>query len=151
MLREDLTTALKEAMKAKDSRRLSTIRLVQSAIKDRDIANRGEGKGEASDDDILQLMAKLVKQRDESSKIYEENARPELAAQEREEAQIIKGFMPEQMDEAKVREAITGIIAELNAEGVRDMGKVMAALKERYAGQMDFAKASGAVKELLTK
>lgn len=151
MLREDLTTALKEAMKAKDSRRLSTIRLVQSAIKDRDIANRGEGKGEASDDDILQLMAKLVKQRDESAKIYEENARPELAAQEREEAQIIKGFMPEQMDEAKVREAVTGIISELNAEGVRDMGKVMAALKERYAGQMDFAKASGTVKELLTK
>ncbi|MCF1433426.1 GatB/YqeY domain-containing protein [Agrobacterium vitis] len=151
MLREDLTTALKEAMKAKDSRRLSTIRLVQSAIKDRDIANRGEGKDEASDDDILQLMAKLVKQREESAKIYEDNARPELAAQEREEVAIIKGFMPEQMDDAKVREAISGIITEISAEGVRDMGKVMAALKERYAGQMDFAKASGLVKELLTK
>ncbi|MCF1463788.1 GatB/YqeY domain-containing protein [Agrobacterium vitis] len=151
MLREDLTTALKEAMKAKDSRRLSTIRLVQSAIKDRDIANRGEGKAEASDDDILQLMAKLVKQREESAKIYEDNARPELAAQEREEVAIIKAFMPEQMDDAKVREAISGIITEISAEGVRDMGKVMAALKERYAGQMDFAKASGLVKELLTK
>ncbi|BCH58922.1 aspartyl-tRNA amidotransferase subunit B [Agrobacterium vitis] len=151
MLREDLTTALKEAMKAKDSRRLSTIRLVQSAIKDRDIANRGEGKAEASDDDILQLMAKLVKQREESAKIYEDNARPELAAQERDEVAIIKGFMPEQMDDAKVREAISGIITEISAEGVRDMGKVMAALKERYAGQMDFAKASGVVKELLTK
>ncbi|NSZ17359.1 GatB/YqeY domain-containing protein [Agrobacterium vitis] len=151
MLREDLTTALKEAMKAKDSRRLSTIRLVQSAIKDRDIANRGEGKAEASDDDILQLMAKLVKQREESAKIYEDNARPELAAQERDEVAIIKGFMPEQMDDAKVREAISGIITEISAEGVRDMGKVMAALKERYAGQMDFAKASGLVKELLTK
>ncbi|BCH54907.1 GatB/YqeY domain-containing protein [Agrobacterium vitis] len=151
MLREDLTTALKEAMKAKDSRRLSTIRLVQSAIKDRDIANRGEGKAEASDDDILQLMAKLVKQREESAKIYEDNARPELAAQEREEVAIIKGFMPEQMDDDKVREAISGIITEISAEGVRDMGKVMAALKERYAGQMDFAKASGVVKELLTK
>ncbi|ACM37233.1 GatB/YqeY domain-containing protein [Agrobacterium vitis] len=151
MLREDLTTALKEAMKAKDSRRLSTIRLVQSAIKDRDIANRGEGKDEASDDDILQLMAKLVKQREESAKIYEDNARPELAAQEREEVAIIKGFMPEQMDDDKVREAISGIITEISAEGVRDMGKVMAALKERYAGQMDFAKASGLVKELLTK
>ncbi|MUZ64394.1 GatB/YqeY domain-containing protein [Agrobacterium vitis] len=151
MLREDLTTALKEAMKAKDSRRLSTIRLVQSAIKDRDIANRGEGKDEASDDDILQLMAKLVKQREESAKIYEDNARPELAAQERDEVAIIKGFMPEQMDDAKVREAISGIITEISAEGVRDMGKVMAALKERYAGQMDFAKASGLVKELLTK
>ncbi|MGV2128997.1 GatB/YqeY domain-containing protein [Agrobacterium vitis] len=151
MLREDLTTALKEAMKAKDSRRLSTIRLVQSAIKDRDIANRGEGKAEASDDDILQLMAKLVKQREESAKIYEDNARPELAAQERDEVAIIKAFMPEQMDDAKVREAISGIITEISAEGVRDMGKVMAALKERYAGQMDFAKASGVVKELLTK
>ncbi|KAA3511916.1 GatB/YqeY domain-containing protein [Agrobacterium vitis] len=151
MLREDLTTALKEAMKAKDSRRLSTIRLVQSAIKDRDIANRGEGKAEASDDDILQLMAKLVKQREESAKIYEDNARPELAAQEREEVAIIKAFMPEQMDDDKVREAISGIITEISAEGVRDMGKVMAALKERYAGQMDFAKASGVVKELLTK
>ncbi|MDQ0454558.1 GatB/YqeY domain-containing protein [Rhizobium paknamense] len=151
MLRETLTAALKEAMKAKDSRRLSTIRLMQSAIKDRDIANRGEGKAEASDDDILQLFAKLVKQRDESAKIYEENARPELAAQEREEAAIIKGFMPEQMSDEKVREAIAAIIADINAEGVRDMGKVMAALKERYAGQMDFAKASGTVKELLSK
>ncbi|MCM2291272.1 GatB/YqeY domain-containing protein [Allorhizobium sp. BGMRC 0089] len=150
MLREELTSALKDAMKAKDSRRLSTIRLVQSAIKDRDIANRGEGKAEASDEDILQLLAKLVKQRDESAKIYEENARPELAAQEREEAAIIKGFMPEQMSEDKVREVIAAIIAEIKAEGVRDMGKVMAALKERYAGQMDFAKASGTVKELLT-
>ncbi|WP_027488341.1 GatB/YqeY domain-containing protein [Allorhizobium undicola] len=151
MLRETLTAALKEAMKAKDSRRLSTIRLMQSAIKDRDIANRGEGKGEASDEDVLQLFAKLVKQRDESAKIYEENGRPELAAQEREEAAIIKTFMPEQMSDEKVRDAIAAIIAEINAEGVRDMGKVMAALKERFAGQMDFAKASGTVKELLTK
>ncbi|MGG7519576.1 GatB/YqeY domain-containing protein [Allorhizobium undicola] len=151
MLRETLTAALKEAMKAKDSRRLSTIRLMQSAIKDRDIANRGEGKGEASDEDVLQLFAKLVKQRDESAKIYEENGRPELAAQEREEAAIIKTFMPEQMSDEKVRDAIAAIIAEINAEGVRDMGKVMAALKERFAGQMDFAMASGTVKELLTK
>lgn len=151
MLRENVTAAMKEAMKAKDSRRVSTIRLMQAAIKDRDIANRGEGKKEASDDDILQLFAKLVKQRDESAKIYEENGRAELAAQEREEAAIIKGFMPEQMSDDKVREAIAAIIADINAEGVRDMGKVMAALKERYAGQMDFAKASGTVKELLTK
>lgn len=151
MLREDLTTALKEAMKAKDTRKLSTIRLVQAAIKDRDIANRGEGKGELSDEDVLQLMAKLVKQREESAKIYEDNARPELAAQEREEVAIIKTFMPEQMSDEKVREAIASVITEINAEGMRDMGKVVAALKERYAGQMDFAKASGVVKALLTK
>jgi uncharacterized protein YqeY len=151
MLREDLTTALKEAMKAKDTRKLSTIRLVQAAIKDRDIANRGEGKGELSDEDVLQLMAKLVKQREESAKIYEDNARPELAAQEREEVAIIKTFMPEQMSDEKVREAIAAVITEINAEGMRDMGKVVAALKERYAGQMDFAKASGVVKALLTK
>lgn len=151
MLREDLTTALKEAMKAKDTRKLSTIRLVQAAIKDRDIANRGEGKGELSDEDVLQLMAKLVKQREESAKIYEDNARPELAAQEREEVAIIKTFMPEQMSDEKVREAIAAVITEINAEGMRDMGKVVAALKERYAGQMDFAKASGVVKALLSK
>ncbi|OLP44411.1 GatB/YqeY domain-containing protein [Rhizobium oryziradicis] len=151
MLREDLTAALKDAMKAKETRKLSTIRLVQAAIKDRDIANRGEGKAELSDDDILQLMAKLVKQREESAKIYEDNARPELAAQEREEVAIIKTFMPEQMSDEKVREAIAGVITEINAEGMRDMGKVVAALKERYAGQMDFAKASGVVKQLLTK
>ncbi|TWD54427.1 hypothetical protein FB480_103338 [Agrobacterium vitis] len=151
MLREDLTAALKEAMKAKDTRKLSTIRLVQAAIKDRDIANRGEGKGELSDEDVLQLMAKLVKQREESAKIYEDNARPELAAQEREEVAIIKTFMPEQMSDEKVREAVASVIAEINAEGMRDMGKVVAALKERYAGQMDFAKASGVVKALLTK
>ncbi|THF53841.1 GatB/YqeY domain-containing protein [Allorhizobium terrae] len=151
MLREDLTAALKEAMKAKDTRKLSTIRLVQAAIKDRDIANRGEGKGELSDEDVLQLMAKLVKQREESAKIYEDNARPELAAREREEVAIIKTFMPEQMSDEKVREAVASVIAEINAEGMRDMGKVVAALKERYAGQMDFAKASGVVKALLTK
>ncbi|MBB4955317.1 uncharacterized protein YqeY [Agrobacterium vitis] len=151
MLREDLTAALKDAMKAKDTRKLSTIRLVQAGIKDRDIANRGEGKAELSDEDILQLMAKLVKQREESAKIYEDNARPELAAQEREEVAIIKTFMPEQMSDEKVREVIAAVITEINAEGMRDMGKVVAALKERYAGQMDFAKASGVVKALLAK
>ncbi len=151
MIRDDLTAAMKEAMKAKDARRVSTIRLVQAALKDRDIAQRGEGKPALSDDDILQLMAKLVKQREESAKIYEDNDRPELAAQEREEVAIIKSFMPEQMSDEKVREVVAAIIAEINADGMRDMGKVVAALKERYAGQMDFAKASGVVKALLTK
>ncbi len=149
MLRDQLATALKEAMKAKNAERLSTIRLIQAATKDRDIANRGAGKEEASDDEILQILAKMVKQRDESAKIYEENSRPELAAKERAEITVIQDFMPKQLSDAEVRANISAIIAETGAEGPKDMGKVMAALKERYAGQMDFAKASGAVKELL--
>ncbi|OWV90361.1 glutamyl-tRNA amidotransferase [Rhizobium sp. R635] len=149
MLRDQLATQLKEAMKAKDSERLSTVRLIQAAIKDRDIANRGTGKGEASEDEILQILAKMVKQRDESAKIYEENSRPELAAKERAEIAIIQDFMPKQLSDGEVRANISAIIAETGSSGVKDMGKVMAALKERYAGQMDFAKASATVKELL--
>ncbi|AIC28307.1 GatB family aspartyl/glutamyl-tRNA amidotransferase protein [Rhizobium etli bv. mimosae str. IE4771] len=149
MLRDQLATQLKEAMKAKDSERLSTVRLIQAAIKDRDIANRGAGKEQASDDEILQILAKMVKQRDESAKIYEENSRPELAAKERAEITIIQDFMPKQLSDSEVRTNVSAIIAETGAAGAKDMGKVMAALKERYAGQMDFAKASATVKELL--
>ncbi|PDV90155.1 glutamyl-tRNA amidotransferase [Rhizobium sp. H4] len=149
MLRDQLATQLKEAMKAKDSERLSTVRLIQAAIKDRDIANRGAGKEQASDDEILQILAKMVKQRDESAKIYEENSRPELAAKERAEITVIQDFMPKQLSESEVRANVSAIIAETGASGAKDMGKVMAALKERYAGQMDFAKASATVKELL--
>jgi uncharacterized protein YqeY len=149
MMREQLSAALKESMKAKDARRLSTVRLIQTAVKDRDIANRGTGKDEASDDDILQILQKMVKQREESAKIYDEAGRAELASQEREEIEIIRSFMPEQLSDEKVGEIIKGVIAEIGAEGMRDMGKVIAALRERYAGQMDFAKASGMVKDLL--
>ena len=149
MLRDQLATQLKEAMKAKDSERLSTVRLIQAAIKDRDIANRGTGKEQASEDEILQILAKMVKQRDESAKIYEENSRPELAAKERAEITVIQDFMPKQLSDGEVRANISAIIAETGSSGVKDMGKVMAALKERYAGQMDFAKASATVKELL--
>lgn len=149
MLRDQLATQLKEAMKAKASERLSTVRLIQAAIKDRDIANRGAGKEQASDDEILQILAKMVKQRDESAKIYEENSRPELAAKERAEITVIQDFMPKQLSESEVRANVSAIIAETGAVGAKDMGKVMAALKERYAGQMDFAKASATVKELL--
>ncbi|TWF54502.1 hypothetical protein FHW37_103370 [Neorhizobium alkalisoli] len=148
-MREQLSAALKESMKAKDARRLSTVRLIQTAVKDRDIANRGTGKDEASDDDILQILQKMVKQREESAKIYDEAGRAELASQEREEIEIIRSFMPEQLSDEKVSEIIKGVIAEIGAEGMRDMGKVIAALRERYAGQMDFAKASGMVKDLL--
>ncbi|WP_028747307.1 GatB/YqeY domain-containing protein [Rhizobium mesoamericanum] len=149
MLRDQLAAALKDAMKSKNAERLSTVRLIQAAIKDRDIANRGTGKDEASDDEILQILAKMVKQRDESAKIYEENARPELAAKERAEIAVLQDFLPQQLSDAEVRSNIAAIIAEIGAAGPKDMGKVMAVLKERYAGQMDFSKASGAVKEQL--
>ncbi|SMF73523.1 GatB/YqeY domain-containing protein [Neorhizobium sp. CSC1952] len=149
MMRDKLSEALKEAMRAKDSRRLSTVRLIQTAIKDRDIANRGAGKDAVSDDDILQILQKMVKQREESAKIYEDAGRGELAAQEREEIEVIKGFMPEQLSDEKARALIQAAVAETGAQGLRDMGKVMAVLKEKYPGQMDFAKASGVVKELL--
>ena len=149
MMRDKFANAMKEAMKAKESRRLSTVRLIQTAIKDRDIANRGAGKDPVSDDDIMQILQKMVKQREESAKIYEDAGRPELATQEREEIEIIKGFMPEQMSEDKVRQLCQSVVSETGAQGLRDMGKCMNALKEKYPGQMDFAKASGMVKDLL--
>ncbi len=149
MMRDTLANVLKDALKAKDVRRTSTVRLIQAAIKDRDIANRGQGKDPVSDDEIMQIFVKMIKQRDESARIYEDNGRPELAAQEREEISIIKSFMPEQLPEEKVRELCASVINETGAQGLRDMGKCINALKERYPGQMDFAKASGVVKELL--
>ncbi|AUX77097.1 GatB/YqeY domain-containing protein [Sinorhizobium fredii] len=148
-MREQFANALKEALKAKDTRRTSTVRLIQAAIKDRDIANRGQGKDQAGDDEIMQILAKMIKQREESARIYDEGGRPELAEQERQEISIINGFLPEQFSEEKVNELCAAVIAELGAQGLRDMGKVMNALKERYSGQMDFAKASSIVKELL--
>jgi len=149
MIRDTLANSLKEALKAKDVRRTSTVRLIQTAIKDRDIAHRGAGKDPVSDDEIMQILMKMIKQRDESAKIYADNDRPELAAQEREEIVIIKSFMPEQLSEDKVRELCAAVINETGAQGLRDMGKCINALKERYAGQMDFGKASGVVKDLL--
>ncbi len=149
-MRETISEALKTAMKAKDMRRVSTLRLVQAAIKERDIANRGAGKEAATDDEVLQLLAKMVKQREESAKIYDDAGRPELAAHEREEIAIIADFQPEQFSDDKVRAVTAEVIAEVGAAGIRDMGKCMAILKERYAGQMDFAKASAILKELLS-
>ncbi len=149
MMRDTLSNAMKEALKAKDSRRLSTVRLIQTAVKDRDIAHRGVGKDPVTDDEILQILQKMIKQREESAKIYDEGGRAELAAQEREEIEIIRSFMPAQMSDEAVRAACEAVIAEIGAQGLRDMGKVIGVLKERYAGQMDFAKASGLVKELL--
>ncbi|MEI3851515.1 MULTISPECIES: GatB/YqeY domain-containing protein [unclassified Ensifer] len=148
-MRDQFADAMKEALKAKDARRTSTVRLIQAAIKDRDIANRGLGKDPVSDDDILQILAKMIKQREESARIYDEGGRPELAEQERQEIVIINQFLPAQLPEEKVRELCASVIQEIGAQGLRDMGKCMNVLKERYQGQMDFAKASGLVKELL--
>lgn len=148
-MRERLAEEVKAAMKGGDKARLSTLRLMQSAVKDRDIANRGTGKEAASDDEVLQLFAKMVKQREESAKAFEDGGRPELAAGERAEIAIIRDFLPRQMDEAETAAAVRAVIAETGAAGVKDMGKVMAALREKYAGQMDFSKASGVVKGLL--
>ena len=149
-MREKLMNALKEAMKAKDSQRVSTIRMVQAAIKDLEIANRTKPDATTSDGDIASLLSKLVKQREESAKIYDEGGRPELAAKEREEIGIISEFMPKQLSETEVIDIIKGIIAETGAASMKDMGKVMGALKERYPGQLDFGKASGQIKALLS-
>jgi len=150
-LREQLGTALKEAMKASDRKRTGTLRLVLAALKDRDIAGRtAESREGISDDEILSLLAKLIKQREDSIELYEKGGRPELAAAEREEIAIIREYMPKQMDAEEAKAAIAAVIAELGAASMKDMGKVMAALKERFAGKMDFAKASAAVKELLS-
>lgn len=148
-MREQFATALKDATRAQDKRRMSTLRLINAAIKDRDIAARGSGKDGVSDEEVLQILAKMIKQRQESAQTYDEAGRPELAEQEREEIEIISSFMPRQLDDAEVTAACQKAIAEVEAAGLRDMGKCIAWLKERYAGQMDFAKASKAVKDLL--
>src|SRR3974390_1275732 len=146
-LREEFNDSLKEAMKARDQRRVSTLRLVLAALKERDIASRTEeSRAGISDDEIRLLLAKMIKQREESAETYDKGGRPEPAKAEREEITIIQGYLPKQMNEAEVTAAAKAAIAELGAASMKDMGKVIGSLKERYAGQMDFAKASGIVK-----
>jgi uncharacterized protein YqeY len=147
-MRERLTTMMKDSMKAGDKRRLATVRMIQAAIKDKDIEARGAGKT-VSDDDILALMQKMVKSRQESADIYAKAGRPELETQEREEIAIITEFLPTQMSDDEAKAAIDAAIAETGAASMKDMGKVVAALKAKYTGQMDFAKASGLVKAAL--
>jgi uncharacterized protein YqeY len=147
-MRLQFNEMLKTAMKAGDRRRVDTLRLVNAAIKDRDIAARGEGKT-VSDEDIVVLLGKMVKSRQESMDIYDKNGRPELAQIEREEIAIISEFLPKQMSEDDVTAAIKAAIAETGATSLKDMGKVVGALKAKYAGQFDVAKASGMVKGLL--
>jgi len=150
MLRDDIGNAVKEAMKARDERKLSTLRMVNSAIKNADIEARGQGKQPLSDEDILGLLQKMIKQRQESVELYDKGGRAELAAQEREEIAVISAYLPKQMSDDEVRAAIAAVISETGAAGMKDMGKVIGALKGKYAGQMDFGKASGLVKAALT-
>ena len=150
MLRDDINKAVKDAMRSKDERKLSTLRMVNSTIKNADIEARGEGKPPLSDAELLSVLQKMIKQRREAVELYDKGGRAELAAQEREEIEIISGYLPKQMSEADVKAAISAAIAETGAAGVKDMGKVIGALKTKYAGQMDFGKASGMVKAALT-
>jgi uncharacterized protein YqeY len=148
-MRETISAALKDATKAQDKRRISTLRLISAAIKDRDIAARTAGKERATDAELLELLAKMIKQREESEKIYADAGRAELAKQEAEEIVIIREYLPKQLSDKDMEKAIAEAIAKTGAASVKDMGKVMAELKARYAGQMDFSKASAAVKAKL--
>jgi hypothetical protein len=150
MLRDDINNAVKEAMKAKNERKVSTLRMVNSTIKNADIEARGQGKPPLSDGDLLGVLQKMIKQRQEAVELYDKGGRAELATQEREEIAIISSYLPKQMSEDDVKQAISSVITETNAVGIKDMGKVIGALKAKYAGQMDFAKASGLVKAALS-
>jgi len=149
MLRDDINNAVKEAMKAKQERKLGTLRMVNSTIKNADIEARGQGKPPLADAELLSLLQKMIKQRQEAVELYDKGGRAELAAQEREEIAIISAYLPKQMSEDEVKAAIGAAVAETNAAGIKDMGKVIGVLKAKYAGQMDFAKASGLVKAAL--
>ncbi|WBU55888.1 GatB/YqeY domain-containing protein [Paracoccus sediminicola] len=150
-LKTKIQSATKDAMKARDQLRLSTLRLISAAIKDREIAARtGEGEGGVmSDADLVAILSKMVKQRQESARSYEEGGRLELAEKENAEIAVIEEFLPRRMSEEEARAAVDGVIAELNAESVRDMGRVMGELKTRYAGQMDFGAVGQMVKQKL--
>lgn len=149
-LRTRVNTALKEAMKARDVDRLSTLRLINAAIKDREIAARGEGEDQTVGDDVvLSILGKMVKQRQESARAYEEGGRLELAEKELSEIHVIEEFLPRQLDDAETEAAVAKAIAEVSAESIRDMGKVMAVLKGKYTGQMDFGKVGPLVKAKL--
>jgi uncharacterized protein YqeY len=150
VLRDEINTALKDAMKARDERRVSTLRLVNAAIKNADIDAQGRGRAVLADDEITGLLQKLIKQRQESVEIYDRAGRKDLADRERGEIEVIRAYLPKQMSEDEARVAIAAVIQQSGAQGMKDMGKVMAALKQGYAGKMDLTKASATVKALLT-
>ncbi len=150
-MRERFIAALKDATLKQDRLRMTTLRLVNAAIKDRDIAARSKGNAEdISDDDILGVLQTMVRQREESIKLYEQGERPELAKQEADEIEVIRRFLPEQMDDAAVTEAVGAAVDELDAGSLKDMGRIMSFLRERYAGRMDFGKASALAKQQLS-
>lgn len=150
MLRDAINNAVKDAMKAKDERKLSTLRMINSTLKNSDIDARGQGKPPLSDDDILGVLQKMIKQRQESVELYDKGGRKELADQEREEIAIISAYLPKQMSDDEVKAAIAAAIKDTGAAGMKDMGKVIGVLRGKYAGQMDFGKASGLVKAALS-
>lgn len=151
MLRDRLRVALTEAMREQQKRKMGAIRLILAAVKDRDIAARVEDRGEEDDDAVIsQILVKMVKQRRESIKAYEDGGRLELAEQEREEITIIEQFLPKQMSDTEIEKAVSRAILEVNAEGLKDIGRVMGTLKSNFAGQMDFGRASALVKQELT-
>ena len=149
MLRDDINNALKDAMKAKNERAVSTLRMVNSSLKNADIEARGAGKGPLGDAELLALLQKMIKQRQESVELYEKGGRADLVRQEQEEIAIISAYLPKQMSEPEMTAAIEAAIKDTGAAGMKDMGKVIGALRGKYAGQMDMAKASGIVKAKL--
>jgi uncharacterized protein YqeY len=149
VLRDDINNALKEAMKARNERAVSTLRLVNSALKNADIEARGAGKPPLTDTELLALLQKMIKQRQESVELYQKGGRADLVKQEQEEIAIIQGYLPKQMSEAEMASAIEAAIAETGASSMKDMGKVIGVLRGKYAGQMDMGKASGMVKAKL--
>ena len=150
MLRDNINDALKTAMKAGDARRVSTLRLVNSALKNADIEARGQGKPPLTDEDLLSLLQKMIKQRQESVELYQKGNRADLVAQEQGEIEIISAYLPQQMAESEIVDTVAALVRETGATAMKDMGRVMAAIKERYAGKLDVSKASAAVKKLLS-
>ncbi|MAS03975.1 MAG: glutamyl-tRNA amidotransferase [Ahrensia sp.] len=148
-MRDAIQAALKDAQKSQDNYRVCTLRLISAAVKDRDLANRSAGKDPVSDEEISEILTKMVKQRRESAKSYEQSGRLDLADQERAESAVILEFLPKQMCQEEVEQACQNVVQETGAEGLRDVGKCMSTLKQRFAGQMDFSKASGVVKSIL--
>ena len=149
MLRDEINTALKDAMKARDERCVSTLRLINAALQNADLEAQGRGKSVLSDEEIRGLLQKLIKQRQEAVELYDKGGRAELAARERGEIEIISAYLPKHMPEAEAKTAVAEVVKATGATSMKDMGKVMAALKQGYAGRLDFGKASGWVKELL--
>ena len=151
MLRDEVSTELKQAMRSKNTVKTATLRLILAAIKDRDIAARTDGVFEGiGEDEVLKVLQTMVKQRRESIKMYEQGNRPELAAQEAQEIAIIQSFLPEQMDDLEIESAVKAVIDEIEANSLKDMGASMGLLRERYTGRMDFGKASAILKSKLT-